>query len=406
MGKAGGIMAIIGGIFGMLAGFATLFLGGLGGAVGAEGAGTVVSFGMAGIGASLLTVVSGGISLAKPRMGGIGSIVLSLFGIILGGTLVAMCLALGLIGGILAVLEKPKPDANGNAEPARRRWLALTGSLVGGLTLAISVGSLTNSTAKPGAIIDAAATADATAPQATVGQTATGQQFAVTLNSFQLLDNIGQGVFHEQAGPGTVFVVLDITVKCIDKESRWYSSNDLFATVGGRELKFDKQETIIGVTKVFGAINPLTEQRGIIVFKIPLEAAQGPLTWQPGRGFGALRFAFNLPVKQAPAIATAAPVKPAPENVLHYRNGSNTLDITPQNDGSFQFDLFAVSELGNTGEIGGIIQARNGVVNWKNAESDCELTFRWQRDKVTLEQQGMCQFGMGVYANGEYVKGH
>lgn len=106
MGKAGGIMAIIGGIFGMLAGFATLFLGGLVGAFGAEGAGTVISFGMAGIGASLLTVVSGGISLAKPRMGGIGSIVLSLFGIVLGGTLVAMCLALGLIGGILAVLDK------------------------------------------------------------------------------------------------------------------------------------------------------------------------------------------------------------------------------------------------------------------------------------------------------------
>lgn len=403
MGKAGGIMAIIGGIFGMLAGFATLFLGGLGGAVGAEGAGTVVSFGMAGIGASLLTVVSGGISLAKPRAGGIGSVVLSLFGIVLGGTFVAVCLALGLIGGILAVLETPKPDANGNAEPARRRWLALTGSLVGGLTLAISVGGLAQSTAKSDTTTSSATSA-AAEPQATVGQTATGQQFAVTLNSFQLMDNIGQGMFHEQASTGTVFAVLDITVKCIDKESRWYSNSDLFATVSGRELKFDKQETIIGVTKVFGSINPLTEQRGLVVYKIPVEAAQGSLTWQPGRGFGPLRFALNLPVKQAPATATAAPLKPTPGNVLHYRNGSNTLDITPQNDGSFQFDLFAVSESGNTGEIGGIIQARDGVVNWKNAESECELTFRWQSDKVTLEQQGMCQFGMGVYANGEYVK--
>ncbi len=211
-------------------------------------------------------------------------------------------------------------------------------------------------------------------------------------------------MFHEQASPGTVLAVLDITVRCIDKESRWYSDGDLFATVGGRELKFDKRETIIGVTKVFGSINPLTEQRGLVVYKIPVEAVQGPLTWQPGRGFGALRFALNLPVKQAPSTAPATPVKPTQGNVMVYHNGNSVLRLTPQLDGSFKFELVAISESGNSGEASGIIQTRNGVVNWKDAETDCELTFNWQGEKVMLEQQSMCQFGMGVEATGEYVK--
>lgn len=174
MGKAGGIMAIIGGIFGMIAGFATLFLGGLSGVVGAEGADTVINFGIAGIGASLLTVVSGGISLAKPRMGGICSIVLSLFGIVVGGTFVALCLAIGLIGGILAVLEKSKLDINGNPEPVRQRWTALTGSLVGGLILAISVSGLARFSTIPDTKTTTTAATAITAPQATVGQTANG----------------------------------------------------------------------------------------------------------------------------------------------------------------------------------------------------------------------------------------
>lgn len=218
------------------------------------------------------------------------------------------------------------------------------------------------------------------------------------------MDSIGQGLFHEQANPGSTFAVLDVTVKCIDKESRWYSNGDLFATISGRELNFDKQETIIGVTKIFGAINPLTEQRGLIVYQIPIEAAQGPITWQPGRGFGDMRFALNIPTEPAPPAAAVTPGKSVPGNAVVYRNGNSTLELTPQADGSFRFELVAIAASGNSGEASGIIQVYNGVGNWKNAETDCELTLRWQGDRVMLEQQGMCQFGIGVEANGEYVK--
>lgn len=46
--KTGGILAIIAGLLGLLAGFVTLFLGGLGSAFSASGAGAVVSFGWGG----------------------------------------------------------------------------------------------------------------------------------------------------------------------------------------------------------------------------------------------------------------------------------------------------------------------------------------------------------------------
>lgn len=48
MRKAGGIIALVAGIFGTLAAIATLFFGGLGAAVEAEGAATVIGLGWVG----------------------------------------------------------------------------------------------------------------------------------------------------------------------------------------------------------------------------------------------------------------------------------------------------------------------------------------------------------------------
>ncbi|MDQ5919189.1 MAG: hypothetical protein QG660_2304, partial [Pseudomonadota bacterium] len=135
MGKAGGIMSIIAGVLGMLAGVSTLFLGGIGGAFSASGADTIVSFGWFGIACSLLTIVFGGIALAKPRIGGAGSVIVSVCGIVLGGTLVAICLALGLIGGVMAVLAVQTTDQS--VEPAKKRGGAWMGSSVAGCVLAI-----------------------------------------------------------------------------------------------------------------------------------------------------------------------------------------------------------------------------------------------------------------------------
>ena len=113
MKKAGGIVALIAGIFGFLAAIVTLFMGGIGAALEAEGGTTVVAFGWLGILFSFLTIVFAAIAMgAKGKVPGVLLILCALGGAILGGTLVAIPMALSLIGGILALFgNQPKTTA-------------------------------------------------------------------------------------------------------------------------------------------------------------------------------------------------------------------------------------------------------------------------------------------------------
>lgn len=111
MKKAGGIIAIIAGIFAVVAAIVTLFIGGVGAALNADGGNTVIGLGWGGVLFSFLVIVFGAIAIgAKGRWPGVLLIVLSIGGAILGGTLVAIFMALALIGGILAMLGA-KPQA-------------------------------------------------------------------------------------------------------------------------------------------------------------------------------------------------------------------------------------------------------------------------------------------------------
>jgi len=103
--KAGGTVAVIAGVFAVLAALSTLMIGGLGAAFDAEGAGTIVGLGWGGLVFAFATIVLGAISIsAESRTPGAFLIVSSVLGAILGGTLVAMFMALALIGGVLAVV--------------------------------------------------------------------------------------------------------------------------------------------------------------------------------------------------------------------------------------------------------------------------------------------------------------
>ena len=108
MSKAGGIIGIIAGVFGFIAAIVTLFLGGIGSAFEAEGANTVIGLGWGGVLFSFLTIVFGAIAIARPKGAGTGLIISSILGAVLGGTIVAVCMALSLIGGILAVVGAKK----------------------------------------------------------------------------------------------------------------------------------------------------------------------------------------------------------------------------------------------------------------------------------------------------------
>lgn len=111
MQKAGGIIALIAGIFGVFAAGFTLFMGGLGGAVGSEGADTVVGLGWGGVIFTFAVIVSGALAMgAKTKKPGLALIVFSILGAVLGGTIVALFMVLSFIGGILAVLGVKKQE--------------------------------------------------------------------------------------------------------------------------------------------------------------------------------------------------------------------------------------------------------------------------------------------------------
>ena len=115
MQKAGGIIGLIAGVFGVIAAVVTLFFGGLGGALEAEGAKTVVGLGWGGLVFSFLAIIFGAVALgAKGRVPGILLLLSAIGGICLGGTIVAIAMGLAVVGGILAILgakkELAKPE--------------------------------------------------------------------------------------------------------------------------------------------------------------------------------------------------------------------------------------------------------------------------------------------------------
>lgn len=105
MRKSGGIIALIAGIFAVIAAIFTLMVGGVGGAFDAEGANTIIGLGFGGLVFSFLTIILGAVCMGvDSKIPGILLIICSIFGAILGGTFVAICMVLALIGGILATI--------------------------------------------------------------------------------------------------------------------------------------------------------------------------------------------------------------------------------------------------------------------------------------------------------------
>ena len=105
MRKAGGIVALIAGIFSVLAAGFTLFTGGVGSALEAEGADTVIILGWGGLLFAFLIIVLGAVTIsAKGRVPGVLLIICAIAGAVLGGTMVAIFMVLAGLGGILAVI--------------------------------------------------------------------------------------------------------------------------------------------------------------------------------------------------------------------------------------------------------------------------------------------------------------
>jgi hypothetical protein len=105
MKKAGGIITLIAGIFSVIAAGITLLLGGIGSALNAESANTVVGLGWGGVIFSFVEIILASIALGvTSRIPGILIVITSLAGVVLGGTLVAIFMALSIIGGVLVII--------------------------------------------------------------------------------------------------------------------------------------------------------------------------------------------------------------------------------------------------------------------------------------------------------------
>jgi hypothetical protein len=105
MRKAGGIIALIAGIFGIFAAGITLLVGGIGSAASADNAQMVVGLGWGGVASSFLVIVLGAVAMGSTsRIPGVLLIIASIIGVFVGGTLVALFMLLAFVGGILATI--------------------------------------------------------------------------------------------------------------------------------------------------------------------------------------------------------------------------------------------------------------------------------------------------------------
>lgn len=109
MKVAGGVVALIAGLFSVIMAFLTLTMGGLGAAFNAEGAETVIGLGWAGVFLSLLIVTFSTICIfAKTKFPAITLLFFSIVTAIAGGTFVAIFMVLAVIGGLITLIGVSK----------------------------------------------------------------------------------------------------------------------------------------------------------------------------------------------------------------------------------------------------------------------------------------------------------
>ena len=256
MKKAGGILGIIGGIFAVLAALITLFLGGVGGALGAHGADTVIGLGWLGLVAAFLAIVFGAVVLGtRSRIPGVLLLASAGLGIAKGGTPVALCMALVLVGGILAVIgtKGPAPAATLVTTPAmappRRKGLRIAGMVAGGLVVLVGIliavgGSDGSQPTKTAAASPSSSGSDvaatdahpaqtaapapvpkpAPAPPIGIGQAFRTKRFKIQVNSVQLRSQVGGEFINDTAAQGAEYVAVGWTYENIsDKPADAFS---------------------------------------------------------------------------------------------------------------------------------------------------------------------------------------
>lgn len=102
------VLGLVGGIFGILCAFIALFIGGLGSALEADGANTVIGLGWGAVALSILGIVGSVMVRSKAKVGGIMMTVAAIGGFICISIIYLLPGVLLLIGGLMGIFRKDK----------------------------------------------------------------------------------------------------------------------------------------------------------------------------------------------------------------------------------------------------------------------------------------------------------
>ncbi|CAM4365209.1 DUF4064 domain-containing protein [Bacillus albus] len=102
------VLGLIGGIFGILCAFIALFIGGLGSALEADGANTVIGLGWGAVALSVLGIIGSVMVRSKAKVGGIMMTVAAIGGFICISLIYLLPGVLLLIGGLMGIFRKDK----------------------------------------------------------------------------------------------------------------------------------------------------------------------------------------------------------------------------------------------------------------------------------------------------------
>lgn len=143
---------------------------------------------------------------------------------------------------------------------------------------------------KSGEKADAENTGTSTAPAATkgaaIGQTLKTHYFDVTVNGVKTVKKISDpnGILNTEAGAGNKFLIIDITFKNTDNESRMVFDGELHVNYQGKDYNYDKAEEPLleGYGLFLEQLNPLVSKTTKLVYKIP-EEVNGSAYYIPAR---------------------------------------------------------------------------------------------------------------------------
>ncbi len=121
-----------------------------------------------------------------------------------------------------------------------------------------------------------------------IGQVLGTEYFDVTVNSLRIETRVRTGNEFADLKPeqGIAYLILNVTFRNTDNESRMISEGAVIINFNGKEYKFDKSEPIMsgGWGILLDQINPLTSKTTNIVYKIPSDI-KGSAYYEPGRNY-------------------------------------------------------------------------------------------------------------------------